>query len=257
METNHAVNPFWRWRHMAAVVSLALLSVQAFAGDRFWPGIIGADDRQVAESTDAPWRAVGRLNNARYRKLGFCTATLIAPDAIATAAHCFFDPQTHQRLPAETFRFVLALKRDEYLEIGNLKCVHINPAFDPARKRTVQDLHADTAVGMLSQPMKETPVPLASGAVLRKGARVTHAGYGRDRPFLLSVHRDCTVLSADGSSALTDCDTNFGQSGGPVFTQVESTYELAGVMSGFAEGKATGVATSAGIRKAMQDTDCK
>ena len=49
------------------------------------------------------FHGVGRLNIAGSR---FCTATLIAPDVIVTAAHCLFHPQTGKRVPESELRFV-------------------------------------------------------------------------------------------------------------------------------------------------------
>ena len=45
----------------------------------------------------AAYRGVGRLNIAGTR---FCTATLIAPAVVLTAAHCLFHPRTGARVPA-------------------------------------------------------------------------------------------------------------------------------------------------------------
>ena len=47
-------------------------------------GIKGDDDRVLIEKYQYPWSAIGRLNSEIG---GFCSATLIAPELILSAAH--------------------------------------------------------------------------------------------------------------------------------------------------------------------------
>ena len=47
---------------------------------RLLPGIKGEDNRQIVDSIDYPWSAIGRVNT---RIGGFCTGTVIGPPRIA------------------------------------------------------------------------------------------------------------------------------------------------------------------------------
>jgi V8-like Glu-specific endopeptidase len=242
---------------MGAVLILTVAGSGECRGrDLLWPGIVGDDDRVMADSTEPPWRSVGRFNYAGYREYGFCSGTLVAPDAVVTAAHCFFHPITHRRFELGKFRFALGLKRDRYLDLSGIECVRLHPDFDPKHSRAMDNLYSDVAVAILDKPMHEAPIELGSADTLQPGVSVTHAGYGRDRPYILSVHRDCRILTIDGASALTDCDTNFGQSGGPVLVKQDGTYRLVAVMSGFVHKLASGISGISAWRSLIAAGDC-
>ena len=57
-------------------------------------GIGEHDARTKVAVSDPPWRGVGRLDS----HAGHCTAALIGPDLLLTAAHCVFDPSTRRIL---------------------------------------------------------------------------------------------------------------------------------------------------------------
>jgi hypothetical protein len=42
----------------------------------------------LAPERHADWQAIGRLNRAGYKSRRMCTATLVAPDLVLSAAHC-------------------------------------------------------------------------------------------------------------------------------------------------------------------------
>jgi protease YdgD len=235
---------------------LLLMNSTAFARDLLWPGIIGRDDREIADSAEAPWSAVGRLNTAGYRNRGSCTATLVAPDKIVTAAHCFFQRNSGKLLPLESYRFVLGLSRDKFAAVSALKCIHINPAFDLRFLGEPGYVAADSAVAILEEPMMAAPLGLASDSALKPGATVSHAGYGRDRPFMLSMHNHCRIVGGDSEAALADCDTNLGQSGGPVIIEENGKAVLAGTMSILYEKTATGISGVKAWRKLLDLPSC-
>lgn len=221
-----------------------------------WPGIIGEDDREVADSSKAPWRSVGRIAHAGFRDIGSCTGTLISPMAVATAAHCFFHPRSHAPLPLGNFRFILGLARDKNLGISRVKCIKFHPDNDPQPNPDLRRSFADSAIVILETPQAEAPIELAADSDLTKGTRVSHAGYGRDRLYALSVHNDCRIIQNDGNTVLTDCDTNLGQSGGPVLVERDGATRLAAIMTGAIENRATAASGVSAWRNLTASLTC-
>lgn len=54
-------------------------------------GVLGEDNRQILAADHPAAEAVGRLNFAGYKTKRLCTGTLVAPDAVITAAQCLID----------------------------------------------------------------------------------------------------------------------------------------------------------------------
>ena len=225
-----------------------------------WPGIIGKDNREIADSTKSPWRSVGRLNYSGYGVYGYCTGTLIAPKIVVTAAHCFFDRRTeaegYKRLPVKDYHFALGMARDQFVELGQIDCVHIPPEFDPNKSQALSDVYSDVAIVILKEPMHEPPIEFADDDALTEDAVVAHAGYGRDRPYLLSVHKDCRILSSSENVVLTNCDSNFGQSGGPILIEQDGKVKIAAIMSRVMERLANWAVSIGSVRKLAEDTSC-
>ena len=76
---------------------------------------------------EAPlWNAVGRLNVAGNR---VCTATLISPDEVITAAHCLFHQVTRHLAHPEDIHFVAGFRRDTYAALVHVSAVAILPGY--------------------------------------------------------------------------------------------------------------------------------
>jgi V8-like Glu-specific endopeptidase len=231
------MNPFQRRTLFILAGCFAVANAGGLAAEESSSrGITGTDDRSMVESTEWPWSAIGRLNHAGYRKRGHCTATLFGESFILTAAHCLFDPETGKALPLDGFRFVLALSRDSYATISRIKCTVVAPGYQPPAREKSSRTADDTAFAQLQEPVPDTTPLKPASTQLAPGTSLIHAGYGRDRPYMLSVHRDCRVVARSESSVLTTCDTHFGQSGGPLLVMEDGQFRIAAVMSGFREG---------------------
>lgn len=99
-----------RWRSWLAVLAATLA----------WPGsglcgqparipcIHGSDYRQVLDSTEYPWRALGRVDRGGE---GYCTGTLIGEKLVMTAAHCVWSARQQDWHPAATLHFVAGYRR--------------------------------------------------------------------------------------------------------------------------------------------------
>jgi V8-like Glu-specific endopeptidase len=173
---------------------------------------------RVAYTAHAPdWLlAVGRLTvpgrdtvdgEARYREEN-CSASLIGPQTIVTAWHCF--------------EFYTDLSRDPVFTLPNA------PRPDPVVARRVADgggMAADWALLRLETPiLNVTPIPVARYDAVLRDSRFALAGYARDeelgqRGRILTWESQCLQTTQERTRVGIDCITYKGASGGPVVAQ--------------------------------------
>lgn len=178
------------------------------------------------------WEAVGRLDAPNG---GFCTATLIAPDLVLTAAHCTFSARNSTPyLPRDlTFRAGLrdgrAQAERRIVQIARLD------AYRAIESTASEKISADVALLRLGQPIRTHVI---SPFVVHQG-RVPHGvvsvvSYGEDRAERPSLQKKCQVVDQGQGLVVMDCDVTFGSSGSPVFVSENGRYRIASVISGTA-----------------------
>ena len=213
--------------HIAILLALIFWTApKAIAGDPLViEGIHGADDRQLVDSSQSPWSAVGRVNIKGYRKRQHCTGTLVSANQVLTAAHCLIDAKTQQPFATERIFFLAGLERGEHRELRKGKCV----SFLSKGAIPYSSYRDDVALITLNDGLSASPTPILrrDGMV---GEPLVHAGYTKDRPFSLAADETCSLTSQSGGAWFTDCDTNFGASGGPVMVPDGGQLKLGGIM---------------------------
>ena len=181
----------------------------------------------------AAWTAIGRLNVAGYRDRGMCTATLVAPDRVLTAAHCVTEADGRP-VPLDRLRFVAGWLRGSYAAVGQVAALRLRPGYAEARARGETPVDTDSAVLTLTEPMAGVP-PLAT-APPDTSLPVRILGYRWDRPHGLSDAGPCRVFIVHQGVERLACRVTFGNSGGPVLQETPQGWRVVGIVSGMGWG---------------------
>jgi V8-like Glu-specific endopeptidase len=199
---------------------------------------------EIADPSVWPFSAIGRVNRTtRSDERGFCTGTLVAPNLVLTAAHCLYQDEGVRSV----VHFVTAVANGVPAEHAIAKRVVISPQYVPHQPFRVETVQNDWGLIVLNQALATKPVPVRSLtlAQVEKAGPFMHVGYGKDRPFLPSVVRDCWVGGLDEQTLMYRCLTNSGFSGAPILAQIGGTYAVVGIGSGSNHEMRQGYACSA------------
>ncbi len=205
----------------------------------------------MLDPTAWPWIALGRVNRESG---GFCTGALVAPELVVTAAHCLQNARTGRPLTPDSLHFLVGYRRGDFLGHARVKRVirPDGPALNAGQGFAV--VAADWAILVLSAALPVRPLPvraLSAGEQPGIGddGRLMRAGYGRDRPHLLSLHDGCAVVdrAAGGAVLVHTCDAVQGDSGSPLLIFDGQAYAVFAINSGVARvgGRSRGIAVHA------------
>ncbi len=199
----------------------------------------------LADEIAARFPAIGRLGHAGFRVKQGCTATLIAPDLVVTAAHCVSDNGHSSNI------FVAGWSRGDYIAARASRRELPHPAYGLTG---VHNPRNDVALIILDSPIREVaPIPL--GQVEHSAlynTEVALIGYHRKTPHLLSGDFTCPVTRYAAGLLHVGCRVINGNSGGPVLNKTaQGDWQVVGVVSSQLDGGAIVVELPDWLRRAV------
>lgn len=180
----------------------------------------------------AAWQAVGRLDTGA----SFCSATLIAPDLVLTAAHCLYHPTTYAEFAPENLTFSAGLRNGRAEAVRTVRRTMVLPDYLADEGEEIEMIGRDLALLELQHPITGASIAaIPTGRTGRGSDPVTVVSYGQDREAHASIEEDCDILARSGSVRTLSCEVAGGSSGSPVLRMVNGRPEVIAVMSARAE----------------------
>lgn len=186
------------------------------------------------------WEGVGRLNLADR---GFCTASLIAPDIVLTAAHCLYDESTGARFPLATLAFLADWRLGRAAAYRGVRRAVIAPGYDFGSADKIGRIGRDVALLQLDKPIRLSSIqPFAIAGRVQVGEAVGVVSYAKDRSDAPSLQQTCHVLDTQPGLLVLTCAIDFGSSGAPIFLLRNGVAAIVSVISAKAEANGRQVA---------------
>ena len=179
------------------------------------------------------WEAVGRLD---IEGKGFCTATLIEPNLVLTAAHCLFDSTGNEQVDVSDIQFLAGLRHGRAEATRGVRSFLVHPSYDLHDTETFNRLRHDIALIVLDRPIRAPGIETfeISNTVLR-GTEVGVISYAEGREEAPSLEQSCNLIGEQSGVLVMDCNVNFGASGSPVFRFENGQPRLVSIISAMAE----------------------
>lgn len=210
------------------VLAAAIFMTMALPGFAQSSGLTGLRTENEARV----WSAIGRLDRG---KTGFCSATLIAPDLVLTAAHCVYSRRSGKLVDPTDMVFRAGLRYGTSVAERRIAQIEAHPGYDPLQPISATNVRHDVALLRLDSEIPTHEVdPFIVQQERMRQRNVSVVSYGRGRAELPSRQAECQVLDAEDGVLAMNCDVTFGSSGAPVFSHLNGRGRIVSVISGMA-----------------------
>ena len=194
-------------------------------------GNIGLEPhREIVDINTYPWSSIGKVGAAGHH----CTAAVIGPNEILTAAHCLYMISPIDRrflsserrfLPPAQIHFLLGYVKGEYrvhriASRYTIPPTYVLPKIENQLVR-IEAGNADWAVIYTDEPFPPDVRPLRLATVTPSvGTAVKMGGYPAERLHMMTADPHCRIraTSDDGKLIVHDCVLHQGDSGGPLLS---------------------------------------